>query len=186
MVSAAPLPRVTVLLEPDARVRFPMDWLPEVRLSVPPPKVVKLRETGAPELRLDPYLSTSFIRVNCEVKGNEDARKALADPRVWLLIALYFSVAVGTNVTGSYLPKLIKDSFEPLLAESGGINWKVGLLSTLPSILSVIAMVVVSRISDRSRSRSTLIAGALPAAAARGELAAAAARARFDGVVGPC
>jgi MFS family permease len=75
------------------------------------------------------------------------------------------SVAVGTNVTGSYLPKLVKDSFEPLLATSDGTFWKVGLLSTLPSILSVVAMVVVSRISDRSRSRSTLIAGALTAAA---------------------
>lgn len=50
--------------------------------SVPPPKVVKLREAGSKELRLDPYLSTSFIRVNCDVKGNEAARKALADVRV--------------------------------------------------------------------------------------------------------
>ena len=90
---------------------------------------------------------------------------ALADPRIWLLIALYFSVAVGTNVTGSYLPKLIKDSFEPLLAGSDGTYWKVGLLSTLPSILSVMAMVIVSRVSDRTRSRATLIAGALTAAA---------------------
>lgn len=97
--------------------------------------------------------------------GGHDKLGALADPRVWLLIALYFSVAVGTNVTGSYLPKLIKDSFEPLLLGSDGTYWKVGLLSTLPSILSVIAMVTVSRISDRSHSRATLVAGALAAAA---------------------
>ena len=97
--------------------------------------------------------------------GGHEKLGALADPRIWLLIALYFSVAVGTNVTGSYLPKLIKDSFEPLLAGSEGFYWKVGLLSTLPSILSVIAMVIVSRVSDRTRSRATLIAGALTAAA---------------------
>jgi MFS family permease len=97
--------------------------------------------------------------------GGHDKLGALADPRVWLLIALYFSVAVGTNVTGSYLPKLIKDSFEPLLVGSDGTYWKVGLLSTLPSILSVVAMLAVSRISDRSRSRATLVAGALTAAA---------------------
>ena len=97
--------------------------------------------------------------------GGHEKLSALADPRIWLLIALYFSVAVGTNVTGSYLPKLIKDSFEPLLAGNDGTYWKVGLLSTLPSILSVVAMVVVSRISDRTRSRATLVAGALTAAA---------------------
>jgi len=97
--------------------------------------------------------------------GGHDKLGALADPRVWVLIALYFSVAVGTNVTGSYLPKLVKDSFEPLLATRDGTFWKVGLLTTLPSILSVVAMEVGSRISDRTGSRSTLIAGALTAAA---------------------
>jgi MFS family permease len=97
--------------------------------------------------------------------GGHEKLSALSDPRIWLLISLYFSVAVGTNVTGSYLLKLINDSFEPLLAKSDGPNWKLGLLSTLPSILSVIAMVVVSRISDRTRSRATLVAGALTAAA---------------------
>ena len=121
--------------------------------------------------------------------GGHDKLGALADPRVWLLIALYFSVAVGTNATGAYLPKLVKDSFEPILAASDGVvpgfvgslpdpirrlvepmfagkgvYWKIGLLTTLPSILSVIAMVFVSLISDRTRSRSTLIAGALTAA----------------------
>ena len=122
--------------------------------------------------------------------GGHDKLGALADPRVWLLIALYFSVAVGTNATGAYLPKLVKDSFEPILAASDGVvpefvgslpdpirhlvepmfagqggYWKIGLLTTLPSILSVVAMVVVSRISDRTRSRATLVAGALTAAA---------------------
>jgi hypothetical protein len=122
--------------------------------------------------------------------GGHDKLGALADSRVWLLIALYFSVAVGTNATGSYLPKLVKDSFEPILAASDGVvpefvvnlpgrvrrlvepmfagkgvYWKIGLLTTLPHILSVIAMVIVSRISDRSRSRATLVAGALTAAA---------------------
>jgi len=122
--------------------------------------------------------------------GGHEKLGALADPRVWLLIALYFSVAVGTNATGAYLPKLVKDSFEPILAASDGVvpefvgslpdpirhlvepmfagkgvYWKIGLLTTLPSILSVVAMVVVSRISDRTRSRATLVAGALTAAA---------------------
>ena len=122
--------------------------------------------------------------------GGHEKLGALADTRVLILIALYFSVAYGTNATGAYLPKLVKDSFEPILAASDGVvpefvaalpgslrrlleplfagkgvYWKVGLLTTLPHILSVIAMVVVSRISDRSRSRATIVAGALTAAA---------------------
>ncbi len=50
--------------------------------SVPPYKVAKLREEKAPHLRIDPFFSTTFVWVNCNVKGNEPARKALADPRV--------------------------------------------------------------------------------------------------------
>ncbi len=97
--------------------------------------------------------------------GGSEKLWALADPRIWLLVALYFSVAYGTNATGAYLPKLIKDSFGSLLGSGTDTYWKVGLLSTLPSIVSVVAMVVVSRISDRTRSRATLVAGALAAAA---------------------
>ena len=50
--------------------------------AVPPYKVAKLRETNAPQLRLDPFFSTAFVWVNCDVKGNEPVRKALTDPRV--------------------------------------------------------------------------------------------------------
>lgn len=123
--------------------------------------------------------------------GGHDKLSALADWRVWLLIALYFSVAVGTNATGAYLPKLVKDSFEPMLAEfdgivpawvgwlprgvrglvepwfaQKGIYWKVGLLTTLPSVASIVAMIVASRISDRLRVRAPVVALALVAAAA--------------------
>ncbi len=54
--------------------------------SVPPYKVAKLREQKAPQLRLDPFFSTSFVWVNCNIQGVKDAdvaaRKALSDPRV--------------------------------------------------------------------------------------------------------
>ena len=48
-----------------------------------------------------------------------DKLSALADTRVWILIGLYLTVAIGTNATGAYLPKLIKDSFQPLLVGPG-------------------------------------------------------------------
>ena len=50
--------------------------------TVPPYKIVQLREQKAPFLRLDPYLSCAFIRINTDVTGNEPVRKALADVRV--------------------------------------------------------------------------------------------------------
>jgi len=125
------------------------------------------------------------------VVGGHEKLGALADWRVWLLIALYFSVAVGTNATGAYLPKLVRDSFEPMLAASDGVvpafvgylprglrglvepwftakgvYWKVGLLTTLPSIASIVAMAVASRISDRVRVRAPVVAASLVAAAA--------------------
>lgn len=50
--------------------------------AVPPYKVAKLRERQAPELRLDPFLSVSFIWINNDVKGNEPVRLALKDVRV--------------------------------------------------------------------------------------------------------
>jgi len=54
--------------------------------AVPPYKVAKLREQQAPQLRIDPFLSTSFVWVNCDVKGDRPAdvaaRRALGDPRV--------------------------------------------------------------------------------------------------------
>jgi oligopeptide transport system substrate-binding protein len=48
--------------------------------TVPPMKVAALRAAHAPELRLDPFFSTTFIRVNTRVKPLDDprVRRALA------------------------------------------------------------------------------------------------------------
>ncbi len=51
--------------------------------AVPPYKVGRLRAEGAPELRLDPFLATAFIWVNCDFQGKDAAvKRALSDPRV--------------------------------------------------------------------------------------------------------
>ncbi|MGN0834512.1 MAG: peptide ABC transporter substrate-binding protein [Candidatus Spyradosoma sp.] len=49
--------------------------------TVPPSRVPVLRAEASPTLRLDPYLSTAFIRVNC-------ARPPLDDPRVRRALSL--------------------------------------------------------------------------------------------------
>lgn len=102
--------------------------------------------------------------------GGSDELSALADARVWILIGLYMTVAIGTNATGAYLPKLIKDSFQPLLVGPGGdttgLYWKVGLLSVLPQVAAVIAMLVASRVSDSTGRRAPVVVAALGLAAA--------------------
>ncbi len=51
--------------------------------AVPPYKVGRMRAEKAPELRLDPFLATGFIWVNCDFQGKDPAvRKALSDARV--------------------------------------------------------------------------------------------------------
>ncbi len=102
--------------------------------------------------------------------GGSDKLSALADARLWILIGLYLTVAIGTNATGAYLPKLIKDSFQPLLVGPGGdttgLYWKVGLLSVFPQVAAVIAMLAASRISDSIGRRAPVVLVALAAAAA--------------------
>lgn len=92
----------------------------------------------------------SEAKTRTENKGS-DRLIAMFDPRVLLLTCLYFTVAVGTNGTGAYLPTLIQVHFP----------WKpfeVGLLSALPHITSVILMITLSRISDKTGRRSLFVA----------------------------
>jgi len=102
--------------------------------------------------------------------GGSDKLSALADPRVWILVGLYMSVAIGTNATGAYLPKLVKESFFSQAggpgADTTGLFWKVGLLSALPQVAAVIAMLAASRISDASGRRAPVVLAALAVAAA--------------------
>ncbi len=102
--------------------------------------------------------------------GGADHLAALADPRVWLLIGLYFSVAVGTNATGAYLPKLVSGHFVKILADGSNDPaseslMKIGFLSSLPHLASVFSMIIASWVSDRWRIRGSIISVALAIAA---------------------
>lgn len=101
--------------------------------------------------------------------GGSEKLSAMADARLWILIGLYITVAIGTNATGAYLPKLIKDSFQSQLAgpegDTNGLYWKVGLLSALPQVAAVIAMLTASRASDASGRRTPVVLGSLAVAA---------------------
>jgi sugar phosphate permease len=85
-------------------------------------------------------------------------RDVFTSPRVWLCCALYFGVIVGLYGTSFWLPQIIKDNLtqDELL---------VGLYSAFPWAMAAIAMVLVSRSSDRHGERrwhvgiSALVAG---------------------------
>jgi ACS family tartrate transporter-like MFS transporter len=97
-----------------------------------------------------------------------DQLLAMLDWRVWLLIALYSTVAVGTNATGAYLPKLLKDQF------LGWNTFEIGLLSALPHLVAIGCMALFSASSDRTGERRIHVAMAALLAAGGWALTAAA------------
>jgi MFS family permease len=81
---------------------------------------------------------------------------AMVQPRVWLMIAIYFTVAVGSNAGGAYFPTLIRQQFVD------ASSFQIGLLGALPHLSAIVGMSLVGARSDRTGER-------------RGHLAAAAA-----------
>jgi MFS family permease len=80
-------------------------------------------------------------------------RAALANPRVWLLIAVYFTVAMGDNSYGFYIPTFLRSQFP---------DWspfQIGLLAAAPSVIAIIGMTLVGRSSDRTGERRWHVAG---------------------------
>jgi ACS family tartrate transporter-like MFS transporter len=84
-------------------------------------------------------------------------KAAFARPQVWGFGVMYFGVAMANYGLGFWLPQIVKGF--------GGLsNLQTGLLSALPYLLSVFAMVLWSRHSDRTGERKLHFA--LPAAVA--------------------
>lgn len=79
--------------------------------------------------------------------------KALKDYRVWIIIISYVLTIICTgNVVNFWAPSIIK--------ESGNISLgSVGMLSSLPWIIGVAAMLIVSRLSDHYQERLWFFAG---------------------------
>jgi len=91
---------------------------------------------------------------------------AMLHGRVWLLIAIYFTVAVGANASGAYLPKLIDQQFQGL------DTVRIGFLSALPHACAVIGMTLLGISSDRNNERRGHVAAAALLAAGGWGLAA--------------
>lgn len=83
-----------------------------------------------------------------------DRWQAMVQPRVWWLIAIYFTVAVGTNASGAYFPTLLKERFQQ------ASNFQIGLLTALPHLCSIALMSLVGISSDRTGERRWHLTGA--------------------------
>jgi ACS family tartrate transporter-like MFS transporter len=79
---------------------------------------------------------------------------AMAVPRVWLLIALYSTIAVGANSYGLHAPKIIAGLFPDRRM------FEIGLIVALPSLAGMIGMIVFGIHSDRTGERCLHVSAA--------------------------
>jgi len=77
---------------------------------------------------------------------------ALTQLRVWMLVVVYLGVTTAAYGIGLWLPSLLRNV-------SGTSNIVVGLLSAIPYLATVVAMVLVGISSDRTRDRKWHLAG---------------------------
>ena len=97
-----------------------------------------------------------------------DKLMAMFDARVWLLICLYSTVAVGTNAASNHFPSLLKKEY----AELGA--FPIGCLLALPHLSALLGMTVLGWNSDRTGERRLHVAFAALLAASGWALAATA------------
>jgi len=80
-------------------------------------------------------------------QGHVSAWKALGHIRVWHLAAIYFTIIIGLYSLTFWLPQVVKQ-----LSKSNS-NTTVGFLVAIPHLCGLIAMVILSRHSDRTQER---------------------------------
>jgi D-galactonate transporter len=101
-----------------------------------------------------------------EKEGLSELRHAFVTPRVWLLSAAYFCIASGIYIVSFWLPTIIK--------QTGVADpFKIGLLTAIPYLVAVGAMITVCSHGDRKKERRWHTA--LPAAVGAIGLAVTAA-----------
>jgi MFS family permease len=81
-----------------------------------------------------------------EKEGLSELRHAFVTPRVWLLGAAYFCIVCGIYIVSFWLPTIIKQTgvASPLT---------IGLLTAIPYLVAVVAMVAVCGHADRTKER---------------------------------
>ncbi len=126
---------------------FLLEGLPAVLLGL---VTLAYLDNGIEQARwLDPQQKALLRRAlddESQRKPAQSALQGLANPRVWLMALIYFSVVIGLYGLSFWLPLLIKTTgvTDPLT---------IGWLVAIPYAVSAVAMIVVGRSSDRRRER---------------------------------
>jgi MFS family permease len=81
-----------------------------------------------------------------QVRGVEDGSSAFKDPRIWLMCMIYFCFVMGQYGLTFWMPTLIK-----AVGVTG--NLKIGAMSAIPYIVTLIVMNLLGRSADRRRER---------------------------------
>lgn len=79
-------------------------------------------------------------------KTHHTVLSVFTSPRVWLMCAILFSIAMGSYAIGFWQPTILRES---------GVKdpFHIGLLTMLPYTLALISMILVGRHSDKMRER---------------------------------
>ncbi|HEY5811144.1 MAG TPA: MFS transporter, partial [Terrimicrobiaceae bacterium] len=72
--------------------------------------------------------------------------RVLVDKRVWMMSAIYFSFVMGLYGLTFWLPTMVK-------ASGVKSNFMIGLLSAIPFLVAVVAMILAGHSADRRRER---------------------------------
>lgn len=85
-------------------------------------------------------------------RASSNVFSALGQGRVWILVVVYLGETTAAYGIGLWLPSLLRNV-------SGSSNLRVGLLSAIPYLATMVAMVLVATHSDRTRERKWHLAG---------------------------
>ncbi len=83
--------------------------------------------------------------------GHASFRRAVATPRLWLVTAIYFLNTVVTYGIFLWLPKILRDA----TAASG---FRLSIMTMIPFVAALVAMVLIGRHSDRTGERKWHVA----------------------------
>lgn len=130
------------------RWMFFLEGLPSIVIGVIVLFVLKDRISDAPWLSTEQktLLTERLSTEAAETERVSSIRSAVGNGYIWLMTVIYFLLATGLYGISFWLPTFVK---------AAGVTsvFKIGLLTAIPFVFSVVCMLAVSRSSDRMRER---------------------------------
>jgi len=86
------------------------------------------------------------IHVEATTKSHVSIASVFTSPKVWLLCVIFFGIEMGSYAVGFWQPTIIRQT---------GVKdaFNIGLLTTIPYAVALVALVLTGRHSDRKRER---------------------------------